>query len=276
MISILILTKNEEIDIEECIKSVLWSDDIHVFDSFSEDKTVEIARNLGAKVTQRVFDGYASQRNSALSTLNFKHDWIFILDSDERIPADLVPEMIQLIREGNNKFQGIQFRRRDFLWGKWLKYSQISPYYIRLVRRGKAKYHREINEVLEINGSVLESVLYFNHYPFSKGITHWINKHNSYSSMEALRNINQINENMKFSLKKAIFSKNFSEKRYHQKGLFYKLPGRPLIKFLYMFFLRRGFMDGYPGVTYTLLQCIYEYFIVLKLKELSKTKANIR
>src|SRR4051812_21283128 len=98
MISVLILTKNEEKDLPGCLESVSWSDDVHVFDSKSTDRTCAIAEESGAKVSRRAFDGYASQRNAALHGLGFKHPWTLILDADERVPAALVEEMRSFIR----------------------------------------------------------------------------------------------------------------------------------------------------------------------------------
>jgi glycosyltransferase involved in cell wall biosynthesis len=275
MISVLILTKNEEGDLPDCLDSVAWCDDIHVFDSYSDDRTVAIAKNAGAIVTQRVFDGYASQRNASLKDLNFRYPWVFILDADERIPKELLPILQEKINSADKNTDGFRIRRKDYLGNTWLKYSQISPFYIRLIRNGKAKYHREINEVLLVEGNVEELEGYFDHYPFSKGFTHWLEKHNQYSSMEALRWVEEQNGSEKFSISKAFFNKDFSNKRYHQKGLFYKLPGRPLIKWMYMVFIRRAFLDGRAGITYATLQAIYEYFIVLKSKELLKKQKKI-
>ncbi len=84
MISVLILTKNEQRDLPECLESVAWSDDVHVFDSYSTDDTVKIAEAAGAKVTQRVFDNYAAHRNAAMTEVTFKYPWLFLLDADER------------------------------------------------------------------------------------------------------------------------------------------------------------------------------------------------
>jgi glycosyltransferase involved in cell wall biosynthesis len=268
MISVLILTKNEEQDLPGCLASIAWCDDIHVFDSFSTDQTLEIAKEAGAIVTQRVFDGYASQRNAALKDLDYKYPWILILDADERIPTKLEKLMKEKVNTAANDTNGYRIRRKDYLFNTWLKYSQISAYYIRLVRKGEASYHREINEVLMVEGNVEAMGSYFDHYPFSKGFKHWLDKHNQYSSMEAQRWLDEQNGEEEFSVKKALFNSDFSNKRYHQKGLFYKLPGRPLIKWLYMVFIRRAFLDGKAGITYATLQAIYEYFIVLKSKEL--------
>jgi glycosyltransferase involved in cell wall biosynthesis len=268
MISVVILTKNEEQDLPFCLESISWCDDIHILDSYSTDRTIDIANEAGAKVTQRKFDGYASQRNAALEMLDYKYQWILILDADERVPNNLVPLLYYNIQKATNDISGFRLRRRDFLDNTWLKHAQISPLYIRLIRRGKARYHREINEVLEVDGKVEEIDGYFDHYPFSKGLTHWLSKHNQYSSMEAIRWVEESKGAVSFSLQKAIFSQDFSDKRFHQKGLFYKIPGRPLIKLLYMLIWRKAFLDGRAGFKYAALQSIYEYFIVLKTKEI--------
>jgi glycosyltransferase involved in cell wall biosynthesis len=270
MVSILIIARNEEKDLPGCITSIKWCNDIHVYDSFSTDNTTKIAVNLGAKVTQSKFEGYASQRNKALNTLTFKNEWVFLLDADERFPSHLKDTLSTVLKSVDKSVSAFRFRRRDYLGNTWLKHAQISPFFIRLIKIGSATYHREINEVLKINGKIEEVDDYFEHYPFSKGITHWITKHNLYSEMEAIRLIEERKDEINFSIMKAVFDKDFNVKRYHQKGLYYKLPGRPLIKWFYMMFFRMAFLDGFAGLTYATLQSIYEYFIVLKVRELKK------
>jgi hypothetical protein len=130
-------------------------------------------------------------------------------------------------------------------------------------------YEREINEVLVPQGEVADLTQSFDHYPFSKGIAHWLEKHNAYSSMEARRALAERKTSGMFSLKIALWHTDLQLRRFHQKGLFYKLPGRPLLKFFYMLLWRRAFLDGRAGITYAVLQSIYEYFIVLKERELT-------
>jgi hypothetical protein len=176
--------------------------------------------------------------------------------------------MQSAVKGASLNHSAFRLHRKDYFFGKWLKYSQISPFYIRLVKKGKVIYHREINEVLEVSGQIAELNNSFDHFPFSKGISHWIDKHNRYSSMEACRYMEEHNGEFRFSFVKSIFSGDFNHRRYHQKGLFYKLPARPIIKWLYMVFIRRAFMDGFEGITYATLQSIYEYFISLKAREI--------
>jgi glycosyltransferase involved in cell wall biosynthesis len=266
MISVLILTKNEALDLPGALASVSWSDDVHVLDSNSTDATVQIAVAAGAHVHQRAFDDYATHRNFGF-TLPFKHPWLLILDADERPTAELSAEMQRVIPSVAPEVSGFRLRRRDFLFGTWLKHAQLSPFYIRLVRPERSRYTRSINEVLEVDGMIAELHEPLDHFPFSKGVAHWIEKHNRYSSMEAelihtqkgLRNP---------SLRTALRDPDFHTRRLHQKALFYRLPGRPLLKWCYMMFVRLAFMDGAAGVTYATLASFYEYLIVVKTREL--------
>ena len=128
------------------------------------------------------------------------------------------------------------------------------------------RYEREVNEVLKVEGKITDLHQPFDHFPFSKGIEHWLNKHNVYSTMEAA--LIAQSGGGDFSLFKALFAADFNERRFHQKAFFYCMPFRPLIKWLYMMFIRGAIMDGRAGITYSFLQAIYEYMIILKTREL--------
>jgi glycosyltransferase involved in cell wall biosynthesis len=266
MISVLILTHNEEQDLPGCLDSVLWSDDVHVFDSCSSDSTQKIARDRGANVVERKFDSYSAQRNAALETLPFRHEWIFILDADERPTPELAEEMLRTV-EARPLYSAYKLRRRDFFQGRWLKHAQISPFYVRLVRRGRVHYLREVNEVLEVDGAIGELSAPLDHYPFSKGIQHWISKHNVYSTMEAKLLVSGAAVEQA-SLRTALFEKDFHRRRAAQKAIFYRMPLRPLFKWCYMMFWRGAILDGRAGLTYATLQSFYEYLIELKRREL--------
>jgi len=277
MISVLILTRNEQQDLPACLASVAWSDDIHVFDSFSTDSTVAIAAAAGARVHQRVFDDYATHRNAALREIPFKHPWLFLLDADERPTPELTAEMLRAVASApileSESISGYRLRRRDFLFGTWLKHAQISPFYIRLVRPERARYSRAINEVLEVDGPVASLAAPLDHFPFSKGIAHWVEKHNLYSTMEA-ELIHRGQGLQDPSLITALTHADFHQRRLHQKAIFYRLPGRPVLKFLYMLIVRGAILDGPAGLAYAALQCFYEYLIVLKTKELARQEAS--
>jgi len=261
MISILILTYNEEIAIQGCLDSVSFSDDVYVLDSFSTDSTVDIVNNSHATLVQRSFDNYATQRNFGLS-LPFKYEWLLVLDADERVDSSLLNSLSSF--KPNSLFSAYRIQRRDFFFDRWLRFSQVSPYYIRLVKVGQVSYTREINEEVVVNGDTGQLDGFIDHYPFIKGLDRWLDRHNSYSSMEAKLIVSA--PKVKFSFFKALFSNNFHERRSHQKKIYYRLPFRPLIKFIFMYFFRLGFLDGLPGLYYCLLISFYEFQISLKQK----------
>ncbi len=266
MISVLVLTKNEQQDLPGCLASVAWSDDIHVYDSLSTDRTVDIAEQFGARVTRRPFDNWASHQNWGLAHLPFKHDWVFYIDADERMTPGLVEAARAAVVQPGDKV-AFRVQRRDFLLGRWLKHVQTSPYYLRLFRPSRMRYERLVNPLSIADGPVGEVAGYLDHFPFSKGMSHWIERHNQYSTLEAAQIVANRSSRAAFSLQKAFFEPDFHEKRYHQKELFYRLPMRPVAKFLLLYFAKRGFLDGRAGLTYAMLQSIYEYFIVLKTRE---------
>ena len=271
MISVLILTKNESLDLPGALASVAGlagslPDDIHVLDSFSTDDTAAIAQAAGAHVTQRPFDNHAAHRNFGF-TLPFKYPWLLILDADERPTPALVQEMQRVVQNAAPDTSGYRIRRRDFLFNTWLKHAQLSPLYIRLVRPERASYTRAINEVLEVQGTIRDLAEPLDHFPFSKGISFWVERHNWYSTLEAEIIFRQQGLQNP-SLKTALTDKDFHTRRLHQKALFYRLPGRPLIKWCYMMFVRGALLDGPAGIAYATLASFYEYLIVLKTKEL--------
>lgn len=268
MISILILTKNEERDLPGCLQSVDWSDDIVVYDSFSADRTQGIARASGARVVQRSFDNWSSHQNWGLRNIEFRHSWIFYIDADERLTPEAARELQAIASAPTTDVVAYRICRRDFFQGRHLKHVQSSPWYIRFFRPEFVRYERLVNPVTVVDGPVFDLVHPLDHYPFSKGLSHWISRHNSYSSFEACQIIENRLIGEQFSWQAVLFEADFNRRRFHQKELFYRLPARPLFKFFLLYLLKRGFLDGTPGFAYALLQSIYEYFIVLKVREL--------
>ena len=278
MISILILTLNEEQNLPACLNTVAWSDDIHVLDSFSSDRTVEIAEEFGAKMWYRKFDSFSQQQNWALENITFKHPWVFYFDADERVTKELSDSMQAAVQApGNNVAFRVQ--RRDFFLGTWLKHVQLTAYYDRLFRPERMRYERIGHCVSKPDGPVSSVNGYLDHYPFSKGIAEWIGKHNFYSDQEAQqivanRSSADIDRGFAALLKGAVVSKSTHERRRILKEMYYRMPARPLIKFLYMYVGKLGFMDGRAGFSYSMMIAFYEYWIVLKAEELTDRQSR--
>jgi glycosyltransferase involved in cell wall biosynthesis len=273
-LSVLVLTKNEERDLPGCLNSVSWCDDVHVLDSGSTDGTCDIARRFGAKVVTRtytdstkIFGGdEAAHRNWSLRNTAFRYPWVLLLDADERVTDDLRAAILEAL---NSPGANVAFRvqRRDFLDNTWLKHVQASPFYLRLFRPEKLRYERVVNPVSIADGPVGEVGGFLDHYPFSKGVGQWLERHNAYSSLEARQIMENRRVRANFSVYKALMADDFHERRFHQKELFYRIPFRPLVKFCFLYVGKRGFLDGRAGFQYAMLRAIYEYMIVLKVRE---------
>jgi len=277
-VSVLILTRNEERDLPGCLGSVQWSDDIYVYDSFSADNTEHIARAAGAHWIQRDYDpalgafggDESEHRNWGLQSIPFRYPWVFILDADERVTESLRQAIAATVLMPGQHV-AFKVRRRDIFLGRWLKHAQTTPFYVRLVRPDRLRYQRKINPVSVVAGSVGSLAGALDHYPFSKGIAQWIARHNDYSTAEAQELLAIRTEAERTPLAQVLWqtlrAADGITRRRLLKNLFYRLPARPAIRFLYIYVGRRGFLDGRAGFTYSVLQAIYEYFIVIKARE---------
>ena len=272
-ISILILSLNEEVNLAACLDSCSWCDDVVVFDSFSTDRTQDIAAAGGARFLQRRFDNYAAQRNAGLTEVSYKHPWVLMLDADERIPADLAEEMQRAVAAADPDTALFRMRRKDFFMGRWLRRSSGYPtWFGRLVRLGRVRVEREINEEYLADGQVLHLKSHLFHYPFNKGVASWYERHNRYSSMEALAKVQSRGTSPSF---RAAFSRDPIERRRALKVLLYRVPMRPAIVFAYLYFIRLGLLDGRAGLAFSRMRASYELFIDLKVLEAERRKLGL-
>lgn len=266
MISILILTKDEEINIQECIESVNWSNDIVVLDSLSTDRTTFIAKKNKARIVERKFDNWASHQNWALRNINFKNKWVLYIDADERVSAELKDEIFNSINCVNDGTVAFNIYRRDY-WGKtWLKHVQATSLYTRLFIPQYISYKRLVNPITMVNGKTKRLKGHLRHYTFAKGISHWFDKHNSYSTFEAIQDREDKKEKI-VNTYKSYF--NYIDIKFTLKKIFLRLPLplRPFVRFFYLYFFSLGFLDGKAGLKYAILQFIYEFMIILKIYE---------
>jgi glycosyltransferase involved in cell wall biosynthesis len=272
-VSILILTLNEETNLAECIDSCAWSDDIVVFDSLSQDLSREIALTKGARVVERTFDNYAAQRNAALTTVKYKYPWVLMVDADERVPQDLAAEITAGVAAADSGTAMFRVRRKDFFLGRWLKRSSGYPtWFGRLVRIGHVHVEREINEEYIADGDIKYLKSHLHHYPFNRGIAYWFERHNRYSSMESVTQL-ALYSAPPTSIRLFFFDP--IERRRTLKRLLYKMPLRPLIVFLYLYFIRLGVLDGRPGFYFSRMRAVYEFLIDVKVLETKRRRRGL-
>lgn len=267
MISIFILTYNEERDIAACIESALVSDDVIVVDSCSCDRTVEIASQYPVRVVQHAFESHGRQRTWMLENVAARHDWVYILEADERMTPELYQECLTAIRQTDNV--GYYVAERVMFMGSWIRRStQFPRYQLRLLRLGQVwfdDYGHTEREVCQGPTGFLQAT--YPHYTCSKGLNRWIEKHNRYSTDEARETIRQL-EKGRINWKNLLAGSSEVERRRALKDLSLRLPLRPVVRWFYMMFVLGGCLDGRAGLAWCTLQAFYEYLIVLKVQEM--------
>jgi len=266
----IILTYNESLDVAACIESCRFCDRVVVFDSNSSDDTRDQAVAAGADVHVRAFTNYADQRNAALDVA--KDDaWVLMIDADERVPSDLAAEVRAIADREDGETAAYRIRRKDFFFGRWMRRATAYPtWFARLLRPTKVRFVRDINEDIETDGRVGFLQSHFHHYPFSKGLSAWVDRHNRYSTLEARRLVAERSEHLSFRFADLIEP---AKRRRLAKRLFYRLPCRPLLAFVGLYFVRGGVWDGWPGLQYCRLRAVYEYLIYVKIRESQETAA---
>jgi glycosyltransferase involved in cell wall biosynthesis len=269
-ISVLILTRDEALNLRGCLESVAWCDDVVVLDSHSTDRTVEVALESGARVFRRRFDDFATQRNWAIDNIAFRHDWVFHLDADERFTPELLAACRRAVSE--DRRSAFLVPSKMMLWGRWLRHAAAYPIYqMRLMKVGEVRFVQHGHGQRE--GAAARGVGTlagpYLHHSFSKGFTEWFERHNRYSTEEALQCLREVrNGRVHWA---DLVSRAPLARRRALKELSARLPMRPWLKFLYMYFVRMGCLDGAAGLTYCCLQAVYEYMICAKLEELRRS-----
>lgn len=272
-ISVLILTLNEERNIEGCLESISWCDDVVVLDSGSTDRTRMIAEARGARVVQRPFDDYAAQRNFGLNEIRYRNDWVLMLDADERVTPELRIEMLAAVRTAPADAGLFMMRRRDYLFGRWIRRSGGYPTWTaRLARVGRVTVERPINEEYRTDGTVHRLQHHRDHFPFNKGFSEWILRHDRYSTMEAQLKFERRGSRLSW---RGVFANDPLRRRQATKAVLYTLPGRPLIVFFALYLLRGGILEGRAGLTYCLLRAWYEFMIDVKYRELLRRERGL-
>lgn len=267
LISVLILTRNEEIHIERCIKSALrLTSNIYVVDSNSLDRTRDIAFSAGVNVLSGDFGNFADKINWAIDSIIWPTPWILRLDADEVLTDNLVAFLPRILENAKENVSGFYLRRQLWFLGRWIKHGGIYPTFsMRLWRRGCA--HSEIRNLDEhmllSSGHALTLKLDIVDNPLTD-LASWIDKHNRYSTIEAETFFSKKDQQNFNLIQPRFWGSSVERMRWLKLKLFYRLPlfGRPVIYFFYRYIFRLGFLDGREGLLFHFMHTLWYRFLV--------------
>lgn len=251
MLSVAIITHNEEDNIRDALESVKWADEIVVVDSFSADRTQEICREYTDKVYSFEWSGFSGQKSRAVSMTTLP--WVLVLDADERVTDSLRVEISTLLGDTPSA-DGYYVPRKNYFGDRWIKHGGWWPdYTLRLFRREKGVFEtREVHEVIKVNGDTGYLKNPLEHYTY-KDINDYLERMQKYSALAA----------------RELFKKG-------RRASILDIIFRPVATFSRMFFLQMGMLDGIYGIKLACLYSVYTYKKYLKLREMVKTSYKKR
>ena len=236
-LSVAVITKNEEANLERTLKSVCWADEIAIVDCGSTDRTAEIAREYGARVFVEEWKGFGAQKNSALAKCT--GDWVLALDADEEVSVELGSE-IRALLSGAPECDGYFLPRRNFFLGRWMRHGGYWPDpKLRLFRRGAAAFEeRAVHETAHCAGRTgrLQGWLLHHAYPTLEGYLEHMNRYSSLGAEQAVA--------------KGKTSRSWA-------AFVWNVYLTPVATFEYNYFLRLGFLDGREGLLLHLYHSVY-------------------
>jgi glycosyltransferase involved in cell wall biosynthesis len=270
-VSVLIPIRNEAANLPRCLASVAWAGEIFVVDSQSTDGSIALATAAGAQVVQFHFNGvWPKKKNWALENLPFRHEWVLILDADEVMPPGAAAEIAGLLAQAD---AGFWINRRFMFMGGWLRHSYYPNWNLRLFRHRLGRYERlvqgatqsgdnEVHEHISVAGPTGRMTCEMDHHAFPS-IDVFVEKHNRYSNWEARLEVEQGLDSAGRPLQSSAANLRRRLKRWSRR-----LPFRPTLRFLYIYLLQRGFLDGARGYYFARLHAAYEFMSVAKAAEL--------
>ena len=279
-VSVVVPVLNEENNLGRCLASIRWASEIYVVDSSSADRTEAIAKSFGANVVQfRYHGGWPKKKGWALEKLPFANDWVFLLDGDEAVGAGAELEIGAAV-SGDSDFAGYWINRRFMFLGKWLAHAYYPNWNLRLFRHALGRFEQlvqgdtesgdiEIHEHVIVHGKTGRLKTELEHFAFPT-IASFIEKHNRYSNWEARLALEETQpqernrpQDRRVNLRRRL------------RFLSRRMPFRPTLRFLYVYLIQGGFLDGIEGYYFARLHAAYELMSVIKTFEL-KRDANRR
>lgn len=242
-ISAIILTKNEELNIKICLNALKWCDEIIVIDDNSTDRTVDIAEKLGAKIYKHTLIDFSNQRNFGLSKAN--GEWVLFIDADEIVSEALAFEISNVIFNWTNgienEYKGFRIPRIDNIWGSELKHGDSRTTLLRLAKKNVGKWNGMVHEKWVIYGKVGVLKNPIVHYPHQV-IASFLREINFYTDIRV----------------KELFIKN-------KKANLLSIILYPFFKFVFIYFFKKGLLDGIPGLIHAFLMSFHSFLTRSKL-----------
>src|SRR5713101_6834899 len=274
-VSVIVPVRDEARNLPRCLESLARFGEVYVIDSQSTDETIAIAQSRGAKVVQFHYaGGWPKKRQWAMDTLPFAYDWILLLDADEVLTPELVGEIRRALQ--NPGVDGYFIRLQMYFLGRVLRHCDASFWKLSLFRKGRGRFEcrlkdqdasmadMEIHEHVVVDGPTAELRNALVHHNVDS-LSRYILKHNEYSNWEArvLLQPERDSEEMSADL----FGTQAQRRRWLKRNL-YRLPGSPVLLFLYRYVFRLGFLDGVPGLIYCTFQAVQMFHSKAKIYEL--------
>jgi glycosyltransferase involved in cell wall biosynthesis len=281
-LTVVVLTYNEEKNIETCLGSISdWADEIIVLDSYSTDRTLELARKYTTSIYSNPFENYSAQRNWAFKNIPISNDWIMNIDADHEVSDTLKQEVSEHFRKGiNENIKGFMASRKTMFLGRWVKRGGHYPIYHGVIFKKGFGYCEEKlydqhfvieGESILLKGDIIDTI--------TDSLTNFTERHNKWATLEAQDAIQLTQNTGSANTIKPNKNGNPMEQRRYMRLKYYSLPifWRSISYFLYRYFFKLGFLDGKEGLVFHFLQGFWFRFLVdakifeLNLKEKSKS-----
>jgi glycosyltransferase involved in cell wall biosynthesis len=279
-VTVIIPVRNEARNLPRCLESLREVGEVLVIDSQSTDETCAIADSFGANVVQfRYHGGWPKKRQWAMDTLPIAHDWILLLDADEVMTPELSREIQKAIQSLD--MIGYRIRLQLYFLGKLLRHCDASFWKLSLFRKGQARFEcrlkdqdasmadMEIHEHVVADGPTAELRNPLVHHNV-ESLSRYIQKHDEYSNWEA-RVLSRVDESSG-EMKASLFGTQAQRRRWLKRKL-YRLPGSPVLLFLYRYCFCLGFLDGVPGLIYCTFQAVQMFHTKAKIYELRNARS---